>query len=69
MKTKLPILACLAVTACGAGDEPPRDTVGKEIEDDYQGAMDQAANVERQAQQAKDDVDAALKRAEGNADD
>jgi hypothetical protein len=31
--------------------------------------MDDAAKVDQQVQQAKDDVDAALKRAEGNADD
>lgn len=51
----------LALTAC-SGEE--KDTVGKEIADDYQEALDQAADVERQAQEAKDRVDAALNEAE-----
>jgi hypothetical protein len=69
MRGTLLLLASLAITACSARDEPPRDSVGREIADDYRGAMDDAAKVDQQVQQAKDDVDAALKRAEGNADD
>lgn len=57
---------CLVVAACGADKNQPEESVGREIADDYNAALDNAANVELQVQQAKDDVDAALKRAEGN---
>ncbi|GEM_PF-2428323 len=51
----------LALAACSGEDQ---DTAGKEIADDYQQALDRAADVERQAQEAKDRVDAALDEAE-----
>ncbi|HNP36366.1 MAG TPA: hypothetical protein PKK10_10985 [Woeseiaceae bacterium] len=59
------LLACLTLAACSGARDEGKDTIGKEIADDYQGAMDDAANVEQQIQQSKDDIDAALKKAEG----
>jgi len=60
MRTLL-MAGLLALAAC-SGDNA--DTVGKEIADDYQEALDKAADVEQQAQEAKDRVDAALDEAE-----
>jgi len=60
------LMACLAVTAC-SGEK--KDTVGKEIADDYQRTLDEAADVEKQAQEAKERIDAALDEADAtNAD-
>ena len=58
--------------ACGgesSDDESDGDTIGAEIADDYNDAMDKAKDLEDQIQQSKDDIDAALEDAEDEIDD
>ena len=69
----------VALTACGSedsataaddGNAKPANserapTVGKEIADDFNSSMDRAKNVENQVMQQKQDIDKALKEAEG----
>ncbi len=67
----LPMLAiALMLVACGSdkSDEAveAEPTVGKEIADDYNRAMDKARAVEEQAMQQKQKIDEALKQAENN---
>lgn len=67
----LPMLAiALMLVACGSdkSDEAveAEPTVGKEIADDYNRAMDKARAVEEQAMQQKQKIDEALKQAEDN---
>ena len=47
MKPWIALSAFLFLAACGS-DEADNETVGKEIADDYQQAMDEAAAVEQQ---------------------
>ena len=60
----------LMLVACGSdkSDEAveAEPTVGKEIADDYNRAMDKARAVEEQAMQQKQKIDEALKQAENN---
>jgi len=65
------ILTMLAITltlvACGSDEAKEAEpTVGKEIADDYNRAMDQARAVEDQVMQQKQKIDEALKEAEDN---
>jgi hypothetical protein len=53
----------LGLAACG-GDSRD-DSVGKEIADDYQEVLDEAAAVEGQVEASKERVDAALEEADG----
>ncbi len=67
----LPMLAiALMLVACGSdkSDEAveAEPTVGKEIADDYNRAMDKARAVEEQAMQQKQKIDEALEQAENN---
>ena len=58
--------------ACGgetSDDESDGETIGAEIADDYNNAMDKAKDLEDQIQQSKDDIDAALEDAEDEIDD
>ena len=57
------LIGCLALAACG-GSSSDDDTVGAEIADDYNEAMDKAAEVETQLEEHKQAVDEALKKAE-----
>ena len=57
-------------TAADDGNAKPANsertpTVGKEIADDFNSSMDRAKNVENQVMQQKQDIDKALKEAEG----
>jgi len=62
------LVACLTLFACSS-DSSEEDTVGTEIADDYNRAMDKAAEVEKQVQDHQDAVDEALKKAEEATDD
>lgn len=68
----LSVLAMLLV-ACGVGgDENAKEqdqTVGAEIANDYNRALDKARNVENLSLEAKDRMDAALEEAEGTDKD
>ncbi|MDX1508747.1 MAG: hypothetical protein R3358_10745 [Woeseiaceae bacterium] len=58
--------------ACGgesSDDASDNETIGAEIADDYNDAMDRAKDLEDQIQQSKDDIDAALEDAEAEIDD
>lgn len=62
----LPLLALLLTAGC-SDSQPDSDTVGKEIADDYQDVLDEAAEVELQLQNSKDKIDAALQDAEDDS--
>ncbi len=70
MKILTMLALALTLVACGSDDskeaEEAAPTVGKEIADDYNRAMDQARAVEEQAMEQKRKIDEALKEAEGN---
>jgi RNA 3'-terminal phosphate cyclase len=59
MKLWIALMTLLVVTACGS-DDSKEETVGKEIADDYQQAMDEAAAVEQQLQEQKERMDEAI---------
>ena len=64
------VLASLALVACGSSDNDASDdtssgdTVGAEIAEDFNNAMDKARNVEDLLQESKDNTDAALAEAD-----
>ena len=60
------LLPIVLLAACG---KPPEDTVGKEIADDYNKAMDEAAAVQEQVDASKARVDEALDEADGGTSD
>ena len=66
----LMLLASLALVACGSSgddatdEDSSGDTVGAEIAEDYNNAMDKAQNVEVLLQESKDNLDAALDEAD-----
>lgn len=65
MKTLFPLLALLALLGCTSEDsEAVNDTVGKQIADDYNAAMDKARNVENELLEQKKNIDDALQEAE-----
>ena len=65
MKILLSLAALLLMFACTAEDaEEARDTVGQQIADDYNAAMDKARNVEDEVLQQKQKMDDALAEAE-----
>ncbi len=70
MKILTMLVIALTLVACGSDDsvevEEAAPTIGKEIADDYNRAMDQARAVEEQAMEQKRKIDEALKQAEGN---
>lgn len=70
MKTWLLLLVTVSLFACSqsnSGDNA--ETVGKEIADDYNAAMDKAANVEAQIFEQKEKMDEALREAESAIQD
>lgn len=70
MKTLLVLAMSLLVFACSSGDsDSGEETIGKEIADDYNEAMDKAQDVEKQLQEQKEKMDAALREAEDAAQD
>ncbi len=70
MKFTTMLAIALMLVACGSdkSDEAveAEPTVGKEIADDYNRAMDKARAVEEQAMQQKRKIDEALEQAEDN---
>jgi len=59
MKLWIALMTLLVVAACGS-DDAGEETIGKEIADDYQQAMDEAAAVEQQLQEQKERMDQAI---------
>lgn len=59
MKPWIALSALLFLAACGS-DEAGKETVGKEIADDYQQAMDEAAAVEEQLRQQQQRAEQAI---------
>ena len=53
-------IVCMALLAYGCGAEDAEDTVGQQIADDYNAAMDKARAVEDQLQEAQKEIEAAL---------
>ena len=70
MKILTMLVLALTLVACGSDDSQEaaeaEPTVGKEIADDYNRAMDQARAVEEQVMEQKRKIDEALKQAEDN---
>lgn len=75
MKALLPLVTILALCACGSGGSNDRieqreterqDTVGTEIANGYNNAMDKARDVENLTLEQKNRLDAALDDSEGN---
>ncbi len=70
MKFITTLAIALMLVACGSdiSDQAveAEPTVGKEIADDYNRAMDKARAVEEQAMEQKRKIDEALNQAEGN---
>jgi len=65
MKILLSLATLLVMLGCTSEDaEESRDTVGKQIADDYNAAMDKASNVEDELLEQKKKMDDALAEAE-----
>lgn len=68
MKILTMLAIALTLVACGSDEarEEAEPTVGKEIADDYNRALDEARAVEEQVMEQKKKIDEALKAAEDN---
>ena len=70
MKFMTTLAIALMLVACGSDNSDQaveaEPTVGKEIADDYNRAMDKARAVEEQAMQQKQKIDEALEQVENN---
>jgi hypothetical protein len=62
MKTMVILAAAIFIAGCGGSSE--EDTVGKEIADDYNEAMDKAREVEDKLMEHKEDIDKTLEEVE-----
>jgi hypothetical protein len=70
MKALIVFAMSLLMFGCSSGDSDVREeTIGKEIADDYNAAMDKAQNVENQVMEQKQKIDEALREAEKTAQD
>lgn len=70
MKALVVFAMSLLMFGCSSGDSDVREeTIGKEIADDYNAAMDKAQNVENQVMEQKQKIDEALREAEKTAQD
>jgi len=70
MKTLTLLAWFMMMFGCSSGDSGDREeTVGKEIADDYNEAMDKAREIENQMQEQKEKMDAALREAEQGPQD
>jgi len=71
MKILLTVILSISLFACSS-DQPDEleeraETIGKEIADDYNSALDRAKEVESKLQEQKDAIDKALEEAEETA--
>jgi outer membrane murein-binding lipoprotein Lpp len=62
MRVLVILAASVFIAGCGGTSE--EDTVGKEIADDYNEAMDKAREVEDKLLQHKEDIDKAMEEAD-----
>jgi hypothetical protein len=70
MRALLVFTISLLMLGCSSGETDSRDeTIGKEIADDYNAAMDKAKNVENQVMEQKQKMDDALREAEQSTQD
>ena len=70
MKILTMLAVALTLVACGSDESVEAEpTVGQEIADDYNRAMDKAREVEDQMMQQKQKIDDALKEAENAVDE
>jgi len=70
MKILTMLAFALTLVACGSDEPEEREpTVGTEIAEDYNEAMDKAREVENQMMEQKEKIDAALKEAENAVDE
>lgn len=70
MKALVVFAISMLMFGCSSGDSDSREeTIGKEIADDYNAAMDKAQNVENQVMEQKQKIDEALREAEKTAQD
>ena len=58
------VILAFGLLAAGCGGSSDEETVGKEIADDYNEAMDKAREVEDKMQEHKEEIDKALEEAE-----
>jgi precorrin-2 methylase len=57
---KIFVMLAIGLLFAGCGSSSDEDTVGKEIADDYNEAMDKARAVEEEMQEHKDEIDKAV---------
>ena len=70
MKTLTMLAFAITLVACGSDEPEEREpTIGTEIAEDYNRAMDKAREVEQQVMEQKEKIDAALKEAENAIDE
>ncbi len=70
MKTLTMLALALTLVACGSNEQEEREpTIGTEIAEDYNEALDKAREVENQVMEQKEKIDAALKEAENAIDE
>ena len=70
MKILTMLAFALTLVACGSDEPEEREpTIGTEIAEDYNEAMDKAREVENQMMEQKEKIDAALKEAENAVDE
>lgn len=62
MKTLVVVLLSLLMFGCSSGESESREeTIGKEIADDYNAAMDKAQDVEAKLKEQQEKVEEALR--------
>lgn len=63
------VVLAIGVLFAGCGSSSDEDTVGKEIADDYNEAMDKARAVEEELQEHVDELDKAVEEAMDEVDE
>lgn len=66
---KIFVILAIGFLFAGCGSSSDEDTVGKEIADDYNEAMDKAREVEEEMQEHKDEIDKAVDDAMDEVED